>query len=356
MKLLVCTILFSCISTGVFSHDASPDSHKKLIPIPEYNHPYNDASGNSATKAIEAFLGTFEEDALNKFVFPLKSKKRRKWSNLPAGIYDREGISIGELSDEQRNLLFKFLASSLSKSGYNYVGGIMAAEAFLSKENRAKRLGWYPENYWLAIFGKPAQKGQWAWQFGGHHLAINMVIEDNKIKSMSPTFIGIEPAKFTLDGKNFEVLYDMHLAGYAIFDSLDSEQQKEAAAKKVPKNLLTGPKKDGFIPQRIGISATNFTETQQEFLLKAIEKWVKIQPKESANSRMKEIETEIDSISFAWIGSDEISIPAYMRIQGPTLIIELLSTGGNVGESAQGQGHYHTIYRNFSSDYGAIFH
>ncbi|MDP5208541.1 DUF3500 domain-containing protein [Microbulbifer sp. 2205BS26-8] len=44
--------------------------------------------------------------------------------------------------------------------------------------------------------------------------------------------------------------------------------------------------------------------------------------------------------------------PPYMRIQGPTLIIELLSIGGNVGENASGKGHYHSIYRNPSMEYG----
>ncbi len=319
------------------------------------NLPYSDASGDSATKAIEKFISTFEKNDLKKFMFPIDSKKRLEWSNLPAGMVDRAGISVGELSDSQRNLLFEFLASSLEKSGYEYVGGIMAAEAFLSKDRRAKRLKWYPENYWLTIFGNPSHENQWAWQFGGHHLAINMSIEDNKIISMSPTFIGTEPAKFRLDKREYEVVLDMHQAGFAIFDSLSAEQQKQANANKVPKNILTGPKEDGVIPKKIGISAADFSDIQIDLLLKAIEKWVLIQPKENAIMRMREIHSEINMISFAWIGSDKISIPTYMRIQGPTLIIELLSTGGNVGESAQGQGHYHTIYRNPASDYGGIF-
>ena len=67
---------------------------------------------------------------------------------------------------------------------------------------------------------------------------------------------------------------------------------------------------------------------------------------------MQSIEAAILETRFAWKGTTEINTPSYFRIQGPDLIIELLSTGGNVGENAAGKGHYHTIYRIPSKDYG----
>ena len=84
-------------------------------------------------------------------------------------------------------------------------------------------------------------------------------------------------------------------------------------------------------------------------MLDAIREWVSIQPKENADRRMREIESQLDQTSFAWIGTTEVNTPSYFRIQGPTLIIELLSTEGNIGQSAKGLGHYHTIYRNPTS-------
>lgn len=50
--------------------------------------------------------------------------------------------------------------------------------------------------------------------------------------------------------------------------------------------------------------------------------------------------------------NDDVNTSTYMRIQGPTLIIEMVSTGGNVGDSATGAGHDHTIYRNPTNEYG----
>ena len=70
---------------------------------------------------------------------------------------------------------------------------------------------------------------------------------------------------------------------------------------------------------------------QKAMLLAAINQWVSIQPGENAVRRMAQIEAELDQTNFAWTGSNEANTPTYMIIQGPTLIIELLSTGGNVG-------------------------
>ena len=355
MNRLMFFLLFITFTTVAVSHNAPNHTHEDLIPIPEYKLPYESASGDSATKSINSFLATFDENEKENFMFSLDSKKRFEWSNLPAGIVDRAGISIGELSDLQRKLLFDFLASSLGKSGYEYVGGVMAAEAFLSNDKRATRLKWHPNNYWLTIFGTPSHENPWGWQFGGHHLAINMSIDNNKIISMSPTFIGTEPAIFTLKGIDYEVVIDMHHAGYTLFESLNSKQRKQADAKKVPKDILTGPNEDEIVPPKIGISASDLSSKQKKLLVETIDNWVSVQPAENADQRLNEIRSNLDLLSFAWIGSNEVSTPTYMRIQGPTVIIELLSTGGNVGENAEGQGHYHTIYRNPTSDYGGFF-
>ena len=93
---------------------------------------------------------------------------------------------------------------------------------------------------------------------------------------------------------------------------------------------------------------------QKAMLLAAINQWVSIQPGENVVRRMAQIEAELDQTNFAWTGSNEANTPTYMIIQGPTLIIELLSTGGNVGRNASGQGHYHTIYRNPTLEYGGL--
>ena len=151
---------------------------------------------------------------------------------------------------------------------------------------------------------------------------------------MSPSFVGTEPAIFSHNGVDYEAVIDMHLAGHAVFAALDSAQKAAADAGEVPEDVLTGPGNDGVIPPAIGLSAAEMTSDQKAILLAAINQWVSIQPAENAVRRMAQIEAELDQTSFAWTGSKEVNTPTYMVIQGPTLIIELLSTGGNVGRNA----------------------
>ncbi|MGB0902457.1 DUF3500 domain-containing protein [Halocynthiibacter sp.] len=352
MKIIPTTVFAFLLATAASGHQSPTHEHAELAPIPAYSQPFGVASGHASLKAARALLATFDEVTKAQFMFDLNAANRAAWSNLPAGIVDRTGISIGELSETQRGLLFEFLASSLGEEGYETVAEVIAAEAFLSTDRRAERLKWNPENYWLSFFGTPSAEAPWGWQFGGHHLGLNLSIEGNKVETMSPSFIGTEPAVFTLNGVEYEAVRDMHLSGYAVFTALDASQQAQADANSVPDDVLTGPGQDGTIPPIIGISAAEMTADQRDLLMKAIREWVSVQPDENAVLRMAELTAGIDEISFAWTGTDEVNTPTYMRIQGPTLIIEMLSTGGNVGDSAQGAGHYHTMYRNPTMEYG----
>lgn len=352
MKHLMMMVLTFALITPLEAHEAPKHEQSKLVPIPAYAQPHGEASGAAALSAVEIFLATFNEKDKKQFLFDLNAESRTLWSNLPAGIVHRTGISIGELSEEQRDLLFIFLASSLGQEGYQSVAEVMAAEAFLSTDARAKRLKWAPENYWLSIFGTPSAEAPWGWQFGGHHLGLNISIEGNRVESMSPSFIGTEPAIFTINGIDYKAVRDMHLSGYAVFSALNADQQVIADTGYVPKDVETGPGADGVIPSIIGLSAAKMTSEQQNLLLAAINEWVSIQPNENGKPRMAELAKNIEDISFAWTGTDEVNTPTYMRIQGPNLIIELQSSGGNVGASADGAGHYHTIYRNPLTEYG----
>lgn len=352
MKLTVTSAMAVAIATQVAAHDAPTHAHASLVPIPAYAQPHGPASGAAARIAAEALLATFDDATRGRFVFDVDSQTRATWSNLPAGIVQRTGVSIAEMSDAQRVLLFDFLAASLGEKGYQSVAEVIAAEAFLSTDARAERLKWAPQNYWFSIFGTPSADAPWAWQFGGHHLGLNISIEGDRVETMSPSFIGTEPAIFTVNGVDYEAVRDMHLAGYAVFTSLDTAQRAAADAGDLPEDVLTGPGQDGVIPPVIGLPAAEMNTAQQTLLLAAIAEWVHVQPHENATLRMANLAADIDALSFAWTGSDEVNTPTYMRIQGPTLIIELLSTGGNVGNSAEGAGHYHTMYRDPTHEYG----
>lgn len=352
MKIPTYAAVLMLFASPLAAHETQTSLSRNVVPIPEYAQRYGEASAGAALQAIKALLAQFSDTGTAGFVFELGAANRSTWSNLPAAMVERAGVPVADMNEDQRSSLFDFLASSLSKEGYERVAGILAAEAFLSHDARAGRFKWSPENYWFAVYGTPSPQEPWAWQFGGHHLGLNVSIHGNEIRSLSPSFVGTEPAVFTLDGTDYEVGYDMHLAGYATFMALDADQRVLADAGAVPENVLTGPGKDGVVPPVIGLAASAMSPNQKDLLIETIRQWVSILPEGAAARRMDDVFAELDDTSFAWTGTDELNTPTYMRIQGPSLIIELLSTGGNVGGNASGSGHYHTMYRNLKSDYG----
>ena len=340
---LVLALAMPCLA-----HEAPTHAHAELVPIPAYDPPVGEASAVASLRAAEAFLASFDEATRAEIVFDLDAPERVGWSNLPASYVPRAGISVGELSDVQRNLLFEFLASSLGEDGYRRVMDVMAAEAFLNKaRTSSERRKIAPEYYWISFYGSPSATTPWGWQFGGHHLGLNLSVEGKRVTSMSPSFVGIEPTIFTHNGVEYEALVDMHRAGYALYSALDAAQRAEADAGRVPRDVRTGPGRDGFVPPAIGLVAAEMTASQKMLLLAVIDRWVSIQPSKDAGRRMAELEAKLDRTYFAWTGTDEENARAYMRIQGPTLIIELASRGGKPG-------HYHTIYRDPTLEYGGL--
>lgn len=68
----------------------------------------------------------------------------------------------------------------------------------------------------------------------------------------------------------------------------------------------------------------------------------------AAQRRLAEIEAGLAEAHFAWHGPADGSGAIYYRIQGPTLLIEF-STQDALGAAG---GHYHSIYRNPTNEYG----
>lgn len=358
IKSLAVFTLAASVSINVFAHQVAIDKQTQLVPIPAYNPPVGGPSVTASVDTLNAFLETINpvfHKIYPLLMFDFNDKARKDWSNLPSRFAHRQGMSLAEMTDKQRALLFQFLSASLGKDGYKMVSDTLGADAFLL-EHEGPKSRWLriaPKYHAFAIYGVPSKTGQWGWQFGGHHLAINMSYNQGKVTSISPSFIGAEPALFKVNGKTFHTNKDMHDAGYAVFKSLSQKQQQTAALPTAPEEaLVVGASSDGKVPPQFGIKGSELNAKQQKLLLNAIRQWVEIQPNEPADERMADIANNIDKLTYAWYGSGEVNTHAYMRIQGPTVIIEMLSMKSAIED---GRGHYHTIYRNPMMEYGVKY-
>ena len=201
--LMLAAALAACSDTET---SAIPES--AVAPIPPFAEPYGPAGGEAAYAAAVALLDTLSDMQAATLILPIDSPARRNWSNLPAGIVDfgRNGLRLGDLQPDQLAAIFAFPSAGLGAHGYDTVGQVVAAEAVLAESTLASMFKWSATNYWLAFFGKPTAKGAWGWQFGGHHIAVNASLEGGRIVSLSPTFIGIEPASFDFQGRRYAPL------------------------------------------------------------------------------------------------------------------------------------------------------
>ena len=335
-------------------------------------------AGNAATPkvvaAANAFLATLTDADRAKVTFDFNSpQKTTGWSNLPSGIFQRNGLRLADLTPAQGDAAMATLAAALSTSGYQKVIDIMNGDEVL-KNRGGGRTGGRPgapaggppgapgaggagrggrgggivfgrDEYFIAFVGAPSATNPWMLQFGGHHLAINVtVVGSNNV--MTPSLPATQPARFVLNGQTVRPLGNENDKGFALINALDENQKKQAILNYQVRDLVLGPGNDGKVIQPEGMLASAMNAKQQEMLLDVAHEWVGILNDEGAASKMAEIKANLPKTYFAWSGSTTNGELAYYRIQGPTVIIEYAPQQGDLD-------HIHTIYRDPTNDYGA---
>ena len=312
--------------------------------------PADSATKTPAVEAANAFIGTLSGEQRAAAVLELGDSRRANWSNLPPGSvrFERNGVRIGDLDLEQIDAMHHFLASALSPTGYRTVLGIVRAEDALAESRASDRSRWSSDNYWLAFFGEPSERGAWGWQFGGHHLAVNVTVVGGR-SYLSPTFLGIEPSSYASGGSTVAPLDPFVEAGFELIKGLDGEARAQATIADRPGGMEAGAGRDGVIPEVEGAHVGDWSSEQQQVLLETIGLWVGLLDSQSAQARMDEVLSSLSSTRFAWNGDVRGDGPIYYRIQGPSLIIEFSTERGLGGGGA----HYHSIYRDPTNEYGS---
>jgi uncharacterized protein DUF3500 len=320
------------------------------------------ANGTVTVKLVEAanaFLATLSSAQRTKCTFGFNSSQRTGWSNLPTGIFQRNGLRFGDMTPRQRQAALALVAAALSREGYQKVTDIMNGDEVLKNagggQTGGRQGGRGPgggirfglDEYYMALLGTPSATTPWMIQFGGHHLAINVtVVGLNSV--MTPSLPAAQPAKYTLNGQTIRPLGRENDKGFALINALNAAQQKRAILDYQVTDLVLGPGTDGKVIQPEGILASELDPGQRTLLLDVVHEWVGILNDEAAAAKMEEIKANLPKTYFAWSGATKNGGLAYYRVQGPTVIIEYAPQQGDVD-------HIHTIYRDPSNDYGAKF-
>lgn len=298
--------------------------------------------------AAKKFLASLDEAQRGKVEFDFKDDAQRKrWSNLPTGIFRRAGLRLGDLTQSQRDVAMAVLAAALSPQGYEKVLQIVEGDEVLKKAEGG-RLIFGRDEYYVSFLGQPSTTGPWMIQFGGHHLGLNITLVGEQ-GTLAPSHTGAQPAIYELEGKTVRPLGREVDKAFALISSLDEAQRKQAILGFQMRDLVLGPGRDGQTIQPEGIKGSALTGKQREMMLDLASEWTDIMHEAVAKAKMEEMKKNIAETWFAWSGPTEKGSAAYFRIQGPTVIIEYAPQRMG-GDATQ---HIHTIYRDPTNDYGA---
>jgi hypothetical protein len=317
------------------------------------------SSATQMARATEAFLATLDADQRTLATAALDDDATRDaWSNLPAAIVPRAGLRAGDMSEESRVALHAMLSSSLSAQGYLKAAGIMWVDDVLNAQRgpgapggRNFDVGWSTENYWVTVWGDPAD-ARWAWGINGHHFAASFTVVDGRL-SFTPMFLGAEP-EIVETGRHagWRVLPQEAQRGLELMQSLDDEQRALALlSENVDSAAFIGAGRKGREGEPQGLPGDALDTEQQALLWALIEEYVRNADHDAAAPALEAIRADgLGAIRFSWMGPYAGARDRYFyRVHGPSILIDYMREPGAGGG---GSNHIHSIVRDPRNDYG----
>lgn len=338
--------------------------------------------------AAEAFLATLSDAQRAAVVLPMTEENATAWSNLPCGASCRVGVEFSDLSETQIGAalaVIKAATSDYGDDGYDELTQVLMADDVLNASqgtgggggpggtpptdgagappdgNAAGAPpdgggggGYSSTTYFIAFLGEPSATETWQLQFGGHHLALLKTYGGGAEQGDTPAFIGVEPKVWSSADAIYGPLEDDRDAMAAMLAGLSAEQQAAAKLDAAFSDVLLGPGADGQFPaEKLGLSVAELDDTQKQLVLAAIGEWVRDTASGTADTIMADYEAQLDQTYIAFSGNATLDAHAdYVRIDGPRVWIEFVCQSGVIYST---EIHYHTIWRDHETDYGAVY-
>ncbi|MBN9672001.1 DUF3500 domain-containing protein [Roseibium aggregatum] len=306
--------------------------------------------------AAQGFLDSLPEDVRETVIYPVESDEWRHWSNFHQ-FPGRNGLSMEDMSDAQREATYNLLRASLSAKGYETSRDIMRLNHHLGElVDNFEEYGEF--KYWVTVFGTPSSEEPWGWQFEGHHLVINYFLLGDQLV-MTPTFMGSEPVR-AQSGKyaGTEVLQEEQDAGLAFLHLLPEDLRERAiiGGKEGRSNALGELFKDNIVVPYEGLPAKDLDQETLKALTGLIALFLESLPEDQASRKMMEVLDHLDETYFAWRGGTDDESVYYFRIQSPVVFIEFDHQGLIALEgdwNLPSRRHVHTVIRTPNgNDYG----
>jgi hypothetical protein len=295
--------------------------------------------------AAGTLLAALSPEQRAKAVFEFKSGERLNWHFIPR---ERKGLPLKEMTPAQQHLAHGLLSIGLSHRGYLKAATIMSLEQVLKELEQGKGPVRDPELYYFSVFGEPSTKETWGWRVEGHHLSINFTIVEGTHVTVTPSFLGTNPAEVRAGPRaGLRVLAREEDLGWELARSLTPDQRAEGIiAATAPNDIVTGTNRNISALAPAGVSFSRLTDKQQALVKQLIDEYVRRYRPELADQDLERIRAGgPEKIHFAWAGGLEAGQGHYYRLQGPAFLLEFDNTQNNAN-------HIHTVWRDFQNDFG----
>lgn len=300
----------------------------------------------SENNPAAVFIKSLTQEQTEKCVYAFTNNIREIWSFLPGAMMPRPGLKLSDLNQNQRELLFNLLQTSLSEVGYKKVQQIIDLENVLAELEGNKDFR-NADNYFVSFYGSPVKDSLWAWSFEGHHLSFKFTITPNGT-SVVPRFMGASPAKILSGPREGErTLIKEEDFGIQLIQSMTTEQKEKTIFRKDPYfDIVTQNAIEVTPLKTVGIQMKELDKVQRAILEKLILEYLATLPANLAEERFIKIKGDnFESIRFAWAGSTNPKEGHYYRIQGESFLVEFDNFLNNAN-------HIHTVWREFEGDFG----
>ena len=141
-----------------------------------------------AAERLLAGLSARQRDAIR---YPVRAQEWRSWAN-PEFLQHDTGLRLEDLDRVSRQRVLDLLRASLSEQGFATAQTLMWINAYLGDTIDLANV-MNEHSYNVAIYGEPSTTEPWGWQLFGHHLALNCVVDGERM-TLSPAFLGAEPS------------------------------------------------------------------------------------------------------------------------------------------------------------------
>lgn len=298
-----------------------------------------------ARATLVRWLDSLDETQRSRCLHAWDDPARRDWGYTPRQRVGVRVAGLGELAGERLNEL---LGSVLDPATLHTLEEIRSLERVLHE--RESKPGapatWRDyDAYYLSVFGDPRSQEHWGWRFEGHHISINVTGRAERVLSVTPQFLGANPARSEsgTGGERRPLAREEDLAR-ELFSSLDEDQLAKArSSEELTGDILGRP---GVAPPGpAGLGAAHLKPPQRALLAELVELFARRLSGAARERELERLRSGLDQATLTWTGSLAPRERCYWRVNVGAIALEF-------DNSQPDANHVHTLWREHGADFG----